>query len=226
MEFYLTVFLSLEQSPVPGTYQSHKCLMNDLAPEGIRRPRVSFTYSIGYRGSKLFSSVKFYSDLPVLWKWHYFCLTIKEKTKTPCYHQESHWSECTSWNDYLLFTSVNCAKEQERQLFSLSSSNNLSAEYISPILYVLSSTPKAAFLYFSQQFSNWGGEFLSKSLGAILNSELIRFIIKGACGVGWGGLGRLRTTISDLRFSYSNRHSFNEGNGVPAKYAGYPTKYQ
>lgn len=89
-----------------------------------------------------------------------------------------------------------------------------------------SSTPKAAFLYFSQQFSNWGGEFLSKSLGAILNSRTDKIYHKrrvGGGGVGsWGDWGpQFQTFALAILIDI---HS-TKLHGVPAKYLGYPTKY-
>ena len=84
-----------------------------------------------------------------------------------------------------------------------------------------SSTPKTAFFYFSRWFSNWGGEFLSKSLGAILSPRTDGFVTEGVCV--WGGeLGRLRTTTADLCFNYSNGHSFTEGARRPAEYWSHP----
>ena len=82
-----------------------------------------------------------------------------------------------------------------------------------------SSTPKTAFFYFSRRFSNWGGEFLSKSLGAISSPRTDGFVTEGVCG---GELGRRRATVADLCFNYSNGHSFTEGARRPAEYWSHP----
>lgn len=49
-----------------------------------------------------------------------------------------------------------------------------------------SSTPKTAFLYFGQWFSNRGGEFISKSPGAVSNSSTDGFVIEGKYVGSWG----------------------------------------